>query len=504
MSPSIIFRLSCFAFVCGVIAYAFVYGGIPLFFLLLALLVASACAVVARKKRAIFFPALLCGIFFFGMMRAAMSGTVLESGDYADAKKFLPVSIQGIVHAEPLLTQSRQVLPLRVQNMDEIEGGRILRDVRVFSTLMPAYHYGDELYVRCMLIPVQNGPCVQADIRRISRGKGNVGFAFLLRGKELFLNAVRTHLSEPHASLLGALLVGERSGFPAWLTDAFIRSGILHIVAISGYNISIVMAGMYAALRAFSVSRKRSFWCIIIGIFFFVLMTGSSASVVRAAIMGGVALVAQYIGRKQYAGNAILCAAGVMIFWDPSIIFDIGFQLSFAATCGLIYISPILERACENISSAYGTKTIALQTISATLATAPLLIFSFQRFSVVALAVNMLVLPVIPLVMALGFFWAVFAFAGGMLTALIPIPIDTFIHIAGWPIWFLLSYIMISAQWFSQISWASVDVRLGSWNWVFMYAAYVSIVWFVWAQGYILKKKRTVIQCEQSIIRRLP
>jgi len=497
MSPSIVFRLSCFAYIGGVLAYAFLYHGVQPFFLFLAILSASAIAVLVRKKQALYIPALLCVIFFFGMLGASAQNVVFEYGTHAHAKEFIPVSIWGIVSAEPTLTQSRQMLLIQVKNSEGDTHKEVPREIRVFTGFIPTYAYGDEVFVRCDLIRGNELPaCVSAEIQRIARGKGNAIFSYLLQGKGIFLNAIQTNLSQPHASLLGALLVGERSGFPSWLTDTFIRSGILHIVAISGYNITIMIVSIYTVLRLFSLSRKQSFWCIAVGIVCFVLITGSSASVVRAAIMGIFVLCAQYIGRKSNAGNALLCAAILMIAWNPAIIFDVGFQLSFAATCGLVYISPILEQACKNISDAYGIKTIALQTISATLVTAPLLIFSFQRFSVIALVVNMLVLPLIPLVMAVGFFWTGFAFVGGMLAAIVPLPFDVLIHIASWPVWFLLSYIIIIAQWFAHISWASIEISLGVWNWVAVYSVYAIMIWCVWIHTVILKKRNIMIQCE--------
>jgi len=487
----------------------FVYNGVEPFFLFLACLVVSMVAIFWRKKHAVCIPACFLAVFFLGMMRMAVSGIVIEDGEQDMTRGAIQVDMFGIVSAEPTITQSRQILPVRISHISGMETGHALKDIRVFTTLIPSYQYGDELHVRCSLLPAQNkngvrsrivAPpiCVQADIRRISRGKGSGVLSFLLQGKELFLNAIRTHLSEPHASLLGALLVGERNGFPKWLTDAFVRSGILHIVAISGYNITIMIVSMYTILRGFSVGRKKSFWYLVFGVFCFVLITGSSASVVRAALMGVVALFASTIGRKNNAGNAILLAGGVMIFWQPATLFDIGFQLSFVATCGLVYISPIFEQICEKFFDAYGIKTLALQTLSATIVTAPLLIFSFQRFSVIALVVNILVLPVIPLAMTLGFFWTGFAFIAGIVGMVIHLPFDLLIQITSWPVWFLLSYIVFVAQWFSHIPWASVDVRLGEWNWVFVYISYVCIVWLVWIYSVSLKKRQGVIQCKNT------
>jgi competence protein ComEC len=319
--------------------------------------------------------------------------------------------------------------------------------------------------------------------------------AFLLKGKEIFLHTIQAHLSQPHAHFLGALLLGDRSGFPAWLTDAFVRSGIVHIVAISGYNITIMIVSIYALLRACAFGRKQSFWCIVFGVICFVILTGSSASVVRAALMGICALIAQYVGRKNDTGNAIFCAAALMVAWNPAVLFDIGFQLSFAATLGLVYIAPIFENLFEKISNAYGIKTLMLQTISAMLATTPLLVYFFGRFSVIALVVNMLVLPLIPFVMAFGFFWAILAVCGEMLGSLVTLPLDMLIQIASWPVWFLLSYIMIISQWFAHIPWASTDVSLGAWSWVAVYAAYASMVWCVWAYRSMkrLKKERAMI-----------
>lgn len=508
MRSSIIFRLVCFSFVCGVAAYAFIYSGVEPFFLFSAALGFVAMCIFLRKKQALYIPAVFLVAFLFGMARMALSGAVVEYSGGGGAQEDISVDMQGIVDAEPAVTQSRQMLFLRIKQISGTDHEYTPSHVRVFAALMPSYQYGDELSIRCLLLPqkdtrarIAQAPlCVQSEIRRIAHGKGNWFFAALLYGKEKFLAAIRTHISEPHASLLGALLVGERSGFPSWLIDAFVRSGILHIVAISGYNITIMIVSIYAVLRAFLFGRKQSFLWIVCGIIFFVLLTGSSASVVRAAIMGISVLFASVIGRRSDAGNAILLSASMMALYQPAVLFDIGFQLSFAATCGLVYVSPLLERAFEKMPRMYGVKEIAIQTISATLCTAPLLIYSFERFSVISLIVNILVLPLIPLIMAIGFIWAGFALASGMLNMILPLSFDMLIQIASWPVWFLLSYVMMIAEKFSYISWASVDVRLGAWNWALVYISYAVLTWGMWMRSMILKKRASMIQCEDESV----
>ena len=122
------------------------------------------------------------------------------------------------------------------------------------------------------------------------------------------------------------------------------KSGTTHLVALSGQNITIIVIAI-SSFFGFFARRKSVFWLTLLIIIFFVLMTGAEASVVRAAVMGGIILLAKQIGRVHSIRNAIAAAAFIMILYNPKIFrFDVGFQLSFMALLGIVYLSPAIRK----------------------------------------------------------------------------------------------------------------------------------------------------------------
>ncbi len=225
-------------------------------------------------------------------------------------------------------------------------------------------------------------------------------------------------LPEPMASLAAGILLGVKAAMPVDFYQALVSTGTLHIVAASGYNVSIVLAViMGIALKV--VSRG---WAIVLGIFgvvAYVIVAGAGASVVRAAIMGSLTLVAYYFGRPTEARRLLWLTAYLMLMIQPLLILDIGFQLSFCATAGLLYLEPWIARLFAKVpnsgpessepkqgSELWGHAQAYLSeylypTLAASIATLPVILWHFGRVSWISPLVNMLVLPFVPLIMGL-------------------------------------------------------------------------------------------------------
>ena len=162
-------------------------------------------------------------------------------------------------------------------------------------------------------------------------------------------------------------------------------------------------------------------------IIIFTIMTGASASVVRASIMGLVLLFANGYGRLYDSRNSLLLAGAVMIYQNPLILrFDVGFQLSFLAVMGLLYIYPFLNNKFHKIPELWKLKELTLMTISAQIAVAPSLIYYFNQFSFLSLPANILILPLVPFAMLIGFMSGI----GGMIF----LPLGKIIGLAAWTI----------------------------------------------------------------------
>jgi competence protein ComEC len=253
--------------------------------------------------------------------------------------------------------------------------------------------------------------------------------------KHTFTRSIERLFGEPQASLLSGLLLGERRGLPEWLTNAFIAAGLIHIVVLSGYNISIVAEGVLRTLSF--LPRSLGFSLGALTILLFVVMIGGGATAVRALIMGLIAILARYFGRSALALRALALAALAMVLWNPlSLLYDPSFILSVIATFGLITLSPAVERLLPNFFSRVPQlRSIAASTLAVQAFVLPALLYMTGLFSLFALPANLLVLPLVPFAMGSGFAAALLGLVHPLLalpaTALADLLLRAMIWVAG-------------------------------------------------------------------------
>jgi competence protein ComEC len=429
----------------------------------------------------------LAGIFLFlGILRYAAS--VPATGEnQIQFYNGRAVTFVGVVERAPDIRAGHVKLTvnssqLTVNSVKMRIGGNVL----VNTKLYPEYRYGDKLEIICELRapePIEDfaydkylakeniySLCYWPEIKLLESGRGNKIMAIIFWVKGKLMDTVGKILPEPQAAFLGGLLYGARRGIPEDLMDKFNATGTTHIIAISGYNITILAAMLLKLTKGIGLARKKSFWLALLGISFFVILTGASASVVRAAIMGGLVLLAGQVGRASRITNALLAAAAIMLIFNPKVLaFDVGFQLSFAATVGLIFLAPIFEKYLAKWPSVFGVKESFTATMAAIILTLPLILYTFGRVSLVAPLANVLILFIIPLTMAAGFI----AVAGGLIYAGLG-------QVLGWLAWLLLSYIITVVEHLSKIPWTSAQI--GKIHWIFLVIFYLAI-------GFYLVKK---------------
>jgi len=225
------------------------------------------------------------------------------------------------------------------------------------------------------------------------------GFLYSLKSKiEVRLNSL---YFEPEASFVAGLLLGSRKGMPENVALAFQHVGLTHIVAISGYNISLVIALVFL-LFSFLPLKKRVVVSSV-AILLFVILVGASAAVVRAGIMGSLTLWGLYAGRRSQVFFALLWSAVFMVLMNPYIlVFDVGFQLSFASTLGLLIFVPILEEKIRFWKNWPVLREALLLTLAAQISTIPFMAFHFGRVSWISPVANVLVAPFLPMAMLFG------------------------------------------------------------------------------------------------------
>lgn len=242
------------------------------------------------------------------------------------------------------------------------------------------------------------------------RSQTPAGFTFLgplYSLKHRFEASLEQGISEPEASLLEGMLLGERGGFSKELLQAFIIVGLIHIVVLSGSNIAIVAEGVFRLLGAIPrLPRKYLFVIGFVAIVLFALMTGGGAATARAVIMGSIAILARYLRRPQAALRALCVAAVLMVLWNPLVVlYDNGFILSILATLGLITLSGAIEKKLTLLPAGerFNIRSIVATTLAVEVFILPALLYYSGVLSFVSIPINALVLPLVPLVMFSGF-----------------------------------------------------------------------------------------------------
>jgi competence protein ComEC len=226
--------------------------------------------------------------------------------------------------------------------------------------------------------------------------------ALLVKWRGVISRHIRSIMPGDEGALLAGMLYGER-GLSAEAATSFRNAGMTHIIAVSGSNITIIVTALVPVMLALGYRRRAAHVLSGAGILTFVLFVGASASVVRAAIMGWIALLARVFGRKADATRLLVIAAACIVLFDPwALAYDAGFALSFLATWGLIAWSRPLAGYLSWIPEHFGLREIAATTMSATLVTAPYSLWAFQQTSLAGLVTNLFALPLVEFVMLWG------------------------------------------------------------------------------------------------------
>lgn len=428
---------------------------------------------LCRFERSKFF-LVACLVFIsfgFGQLRYQASD---KSGDQTafESKIGQDVSLSGVVSDEP---ERKEDYARFVLNSGKTK-------ILIYAQKYPRYEYGDKLKISGLLKKPENFSedfswrdylakggiyyeIFYPRIEFVSGGNGNFVKQKLFYIKNKFLSAISSAVPEPHASFLGGITIGAKDGLPKNLQEEFRTTGMAHVVALSGYNITIVAGTIMTVLsflpRYFAVSGG------VAGVILFAIMTGGSATVLRASIMALLALFAKTSGRIYTASWALFVAGFFMILQNPKILrFDASFQLSFMATLGLIYLSPIAENWFKFVPQKFKLKEMTIATVSAQIFVLPLLVYKTGVFSVVSLPVNFLILPFIPLTMFFGFTTGV----SGMISGVLSAPF-------GWVSYILTQYELWIVGVFSKLPFASVTIQ--NFSLAFLFLAYVVLGFFI-------------------------
>ena len=241
-----------------------------------------------------------------------------------------------------------------------------------------------------------------ANVEIVSHGHGNKIKGALFYVKEKFLEQISFAISSPENLLMGGLILGEKALFSEDLRQQFIDTGTIHIVALSGYNVTII-AEWIMKLFAF-LPQNISIGIGMLAILLFVVMAGGQSTAIRAGAMAVLALVARATGRNYDVARALLLAGVLMILFNPFVlVFDVSFQLSFIATVAVIFFTPKVEPYFQWVTTSFKLRDIISVSFAAYIFVLPFVLYKMGNLSLVALPANILVLPFIPFTMLFGF-----------------------------------------------------------------------------------------------------
>jgi len=385
------------------------------------------------------------------------------------------VTLIGQVIKEPDIREKNIKLTIRPDNIE----GKFL----VTTNRYPGYQYGDKLKITGSLkTPQELGefdyPGYLAkdgiysvlywpEIELVKKDQGNLIYAKILSLKERLRESIYQNLSPPQSSILGAIILGDKSRISQEWKEKLNYAGVRHLTAVSGMHVAILTSILMTLLIGLGLWRQQAFYFAIILIALFIVMTGLQPSAIRAGIMGGLFLFAQHLGRLNNAPRAIVMAGAVILAHNPLLLkLDVGFQLSFLAMLGIIYFLPIFRSWLRKIPNLFQFRNIISMTLSAQIFTLPILIYNFGYLSLVAPITNVLILPLLPFIMIFGFIFGVL----GMFWQLLG-------WIFSWPVWFLLTYLAKIVDWFSNQSFAYLTLEI-SWVWLaLLYLVLGLITW---------------------------
>lgn len=266
-----------------------------------------------------------------------------------------------------------------------------------------------------------------------------------------FVDTVTGLFPHPYGALVSGLLVGEKSALGKDIEELLRAAGIIHIVVLSGFNVTLISQFIFVVL--FFLPRPLRYLFSVCGVFVFCIFAGTAATVVRATCMSLIMLVAAYTYRPYAIGRALALAAFVMVFYDPRIVSDDpSFQLSFLASVGLVTVSRILEKrlghVLKKIPETASLRETLLSTTSTQSTVLPYLVYRMGEVSLVSLPVNVLVLPFIPAAMFFGFIAFIGHVLFGKFAAL------SFVFLTD----MILRYVLLIAQLFTKIPGATYAV----------------------------------------------
>lgn len=386
---------------------------------------------LSAKKALGFHVFILCSIFFLGVGLLKNYATVPKRhiSRYAFRGESNFYVIKGFVNSQPVLKYNKTSFIFKTEELlfDNLKYN-CCGDILVYVRGRQNLRYGDELvlsgslykptgnlsnnlrsyrdYLRNQGIFIIAYVKTDAGLVRLNKNRGAMikKIAFWLKDKTK--DIILRHNSVVTASILGAMILGEKKDVPAPIYNSMVSSGTVHILVVSGFNVGIVTFIVILLLKLIRLPRKTRFCLTIPVLIIYCLMTGASNPVVRATIMAVFFMLGYLFKREPDIYNSLSMAATFILALNPLQLFEIGFQLSFASVLSIVYLYPKIKAILrlEPIKVTYLRFLLdgCLVSFSAWLGTAGFIAYYFKMFSPITVLANILIVPLATLITLCG------------------------------------------------------------------------------------------------------
>lgn len=493
-SKSRIFLICCITFILGVAIASFLPARIIQndLWWFAAVMTSFVLTVLFWKNRIIRIIA-LAGLFLF---LALWRYSVSLSENTPDKIWFYngqTMTVFGKIINEPDVRRNNVKYIIETQNLalpqNQIISGKIL----ITENLYPRYNYGDEIKIACDLKapePFNNfsydrylarydiySVCYYGSIELVKREQGNWLYEKIFNLKNKLREKIDFGLPEPESALARAIMLGDKKGIPDNLREKFSQTGVSHIVAISGMHISILAGMIMLMLLGLGLWRKHAFYFATAFLVIYIILIGAPASAMRAGLMGFLVLWALSLGRLNKITNSLVLAAAILLLINPRLLRDdIGFQLSFLAVLGIVYIHPLLNNFFDKIKvpKLKGIRDILNITIAAQVFTLPIIAINFSQVSIIAPLANLLIIWILPILMVAVLIGLFFSFLLPNFSAILFLPAKI-----------ILQYIIFITDFLSRAPYAYAEIDYLWSGWLVVYYGIVG-----WAICWMNKNKK--------------
>ena len=361
------------------------------------------------------------------------------------------ISFETTILSQPQVVGNRQVFTANYQN----------QKIRITTGRFPEMNYGDFVRIIGQISNKNNRVLMYSPKIEAINNSSNILQSGLRRiniFRQKLITLFSKTLPSPSSSLLLGIIFGIKEQMPKDFSNNLKTSGVFHVIAASGMNVTLI-GGFISTFFAFFLKRQIAICLSILGIMFYAVLAGLEPSIIRASIMGILVFSAQILGRQTLAINGLFLAGFTMLLVDPTLISDIGFQLSFVATLGLVLI-PKIKAIGKIWVIGEGVNT----TIAAQIATLPILLANFGTYSLYSILVNGLLLWTVPILMIIG--------GIGAILGLILMPLGQLLIYLCYP---LLLYFETIVNIFGKIGGA-ITIESLSWQFILGYYCLLSSV----------------------------